>query len=65
MGSLRLSARRRRDEILAHRERGEDLPHLGNEADARLRDAVGRPAADRLTIELDATLVRAQHAEEA
>jgi len=53
------------DEILAHGERGEDLPHLGNEADARLGDPVGRPAVDGVAVELHAALVRAEHAEEA
>jgi hypothetical protein len=30
------------DEVLAHRERGKDLPHLRHVADAGLRDAVRR-----------------------
>jgi hypothetical protein len=41
-------------QVLLHREAGEDLAALRHEAHAGARALVGRPAVDRLAVELDA-----------
>ena len=56
---------RGRHEILAHGERRKNLPHLRHEADARLRDPIRRPGADRTPVEPNLAAMRREHADDA
>src|SRR5204863_9799979 len=49
---------RRRDQILARGEIGKDLPPLRNQADAALRNPIGRQVAYFLSVEADRPGVR-------
>src|SRR5690606_39080185 len=50
--------RGRRDQVLPHREVGEDLPALRDEADAALRDPVRGLPADAAALEADVAAAR-------
>ncbi len=52
----------KRDQILAHREVGKDLPPFGHQRNAGARDAIGRLALDALAAEADRSAFGARQA---